>query len=374
MVKVIGTAHISKESVEEVKKTILELKPEIVAVELCEARYRALVEQKDVQILDLLKSKNSMMVLANVLLSFLQRKLGEEVGVKPGAEMLAAIAAANEVGANVALIDRDIRVTLGRGMAKMGFFEKIRVLKELLSTYDVSGEDIESEIDKLKQDANVTEILETFKDVSPNLYGVLVDERNAVMTRRLLDLETDNVVAVVGAGHKKGINEFLEKPENIPDLREFMEVPKGFSIWRVLKYGIPAAVLGVFVLALSEGVPITGPALLWVLNHSIPTAIGVILAGGSIVSVGVGMLASPLTSLNPLLAAGWFAGLAETKVRRVTVGDVSKMFKTSGMRDLYRNSAFRVLLVTALANLGSMVGTFVSFPTIILPLYRSIFG
>jgi len=374
MVKVIGTAHISKESVEEVKKTILELKPEIVAVELCEARYRALVEQKDVQILDLLKSKNSMMVLANVLLSFLQRKLGEEVGVKPGAEMLAAIAAANEVGANVALIDRDIRVTLGRGMAKMGFFEKIRVLKELLSTYDVSGEDIESEIDKLKQDANVTEILETFKDVSPNLYGVLVDERNAVMTRRLLDLETDNVVAVGGAGHKKGINEFLEKPENIPDLREFMEVPKGFSIWRVLKYGIPAAVLGVFVLALSEGVPITGPALLWVLNHSIPTAIGVILAGGSIVSVGVGMLASPLTSLNPLLAAGWFAGLAETKVRRVTVGDVSKMFKTSGMRDLYRNSAFRVLLVTALANLGSMVGTFVSFPTIILPLYRSIFG
>lgn len=374
MVTIIGTAHISKQSVEEVKDAILEQKPEVVAVELCEARYRALVEQRDVQILDILKSKNSLMVLANVFLSFLQRRLGEEVGVKPGSEMLAAVSAAEAVGAKVALIDRDIRITLNRTLAKMGFVEKIRVLKEMVSTYNLSGDDIEGEIDNLKKEANVTEILEQFRDTAPNMYKVLVDERNAYMTKRILDLGTDNVIAVVGAGHKKGMEEFLARPEKIPDLGELMEVPKGFSVWRILKYGIPAAVIGIFVLALSKGVSIEGPVLLWVLNHSIPTFIGVMLAGGSLFAAAVGMLASPLTALNPLLAAGWFAGLAETKVRRVTVGDVSKMFKTSGSRELYQNNAFKVLLVTALANLGSMLGTFVSFPTIILPLYRSIFG
>ncbi|MFQ5815310.1 MAG: TraB/GumN family protein [Candidatus Hydrothermarchaeaceae archaeon] len=374
MVAVIGTAHISKQSVEEVRQTILELQPEVVAVELCEARYRALLEQRDVPILDLVRSKNSLMVIANVLLSFLQQRLGAEVGIKPGSEMLAAISAAGEVGARVALVDRDIRITLKRTLAKMGFLEKIRVFKEMVSTYTLTGEDIEGEIDNLKKEANVAEVLEKFKDTSPNMYNVLVDERNAYMAKRILDLGTENVVAVVGAGHKRGIEEFLREPEKIPDLRELMEMPSGFSVWRILKYGVPALVLGMFVLALSKGVPIKGPALLWVLNHSIPTFLGVMLAGGSLFSAAVGMLASPLTALNPLLAAGWFAGLAETKVRRVTVGDVSQMFKVGGMRELYRNNAFKVLLVTALANLGSMLGTFVSFPTIILPLYRSLIG
>lgn len=374
MVAVIGTAHISKQSVEEVRQTILELQPEVVAVELCEARYRALLEQRDVPILDLVRSKNSLMVIANVLLSFLQQRLGAEVGIKPGSEMLAAISAAGEVGARVALVDRDIRITLKRTLAKMGFLEKIRVFKEMVSTYTLTGEDIEGEIDNLKKEANVAEVLEKFKDTSPNMYNVLVDERNAYMAKRILDLGTENVVAVVGAGHKRGIEEFLREPEKIPDLRELMEMPSGFSVWRILKYGVPALVLGMFVLALSKGVPIKGPALLWVLNHSIPTFIGVMLAGGSLFSAAVGMLASPLTALNPLLTAGWFAGLAETKVRRVTVGDVSQMFKVGGMRELYRNNAFKVLLVTALANLGSMLGTFVSFPTIILPLYRSLIG
>jgi pheromone shutdown-related protein TraB len=374
MVEVIGTAHISKQSVEDVRRAIHELKPEVVAVELCEARYRALVEERDIQILDLIKNKNSLVVVANVLLSFLQRRLGEEVGTKPGSEMIAAVSAAKDVDARVVLIDRDIRVTMKRALSKMGFLEKIRVLRDMISTYSLTGEEVEGEIRNLEEDVNVAEVLERFKDISPNMYYVLVDERNAYMAKKILDLGTNNVVAVVGAGHKKGIKEYLRAPEKIPDLRSLMEVPDGFSVWRVLKYAVPALVLGMFVVAILRGISIKGHALLWVLNHSIPTFLGVILAGGSLFSASVGMLASPLTALNPLLAAGWFAGLAETRVRRVTVGDVSKMFKVSGVRELYGNDAFRVLLVTALANIGSMLGTFVSFPTIILPLYRSLFG
>lgn len=373
MVKIIGTAHISTQSVEEVRRSILEARPEVVAVELCEARYRALLDQRGIPILDLVRGKDSLAVIANVLLSFLQRRLGEEVGTKPGAEMLSAIDAAKEVGSGVALIDRDIRITIRRTLAMMGFIEKLRVLKEMITTFSLTGEDIEDEIENMKKEDNVAGILEKFKATSPTLYRVLVEERNAYMSKRIKELGTDNVVVVVGSGHKKGIEEYLSTPEGIPDLAGLMEVPKGIGITRVLKYGVPGLVLGMFLLALSEGVPMKGPALLWVLNHSIPTFLGVLLAGGSLVSASVGMVASPLTSLNPLLAAGWFAGLAEMKVRRVTVGDVAQMFKASGMRELYHNNAFKVLLVTALANLGSMLGTFVSFPTIIFPLYRSIF-
>ncbi len=374
MVEIIGTAHISRQSVEEVRKGILERRPEVVAVELCEARYRALLEQRDIPILDLVRGKDSLAVIANVLLSFLQRRLGEEVGAKPGSEMLSAIDAAREVGSRVALVDRDIRITMKRALAMMGLIEKIRVIKEMATTFTLTGEDIEGEIEDMKKEDNVAGILEKFKVASPTLYRVLVEERNAYMARMILELGTDNVVVVVGAGHKKGIEEFLREPEKIPDLNGLMEVPKGIGFWRIVKYGVPVGVLGMFLLAFLRGISMKGPALLWVMNHSVPTFLGVMLAGGSVFSAAVGMVASPLTSLNPLLAAGWFAGLAEMKVRRVTVGDVSQMFKATGMRELYRNNAFKVLLVTALANLGSMLGTFVSFPTIIFPLYRSILG
>ncbi|MEE8167337.1 MAG: TraB/GumN family protein [Candidatus Hydrothermarchaeales archaeon] len=374
MITVIGTAHISQDSIDEVREKILELKPDIVAVELCEQRYRALVEHRDVPILELVKGKNSFLLLSNILLSFLQRKLGEEVGVKPGEEMLTAVEAAREVGASYALIDRDIRITLGRATAKTGVIEKLRVLKEMFSAFAFSKGDIEEEIEELKKEGNVAEILESFRETAPNLYKVLVGERDAYMAKRILSLDSENVVVVVGAGHKTGVENYIQNPDTIPDTTELLEVPKGLSVFKVLKYALPALIVAIFLLAFQKGVPLKGPLGLWILNHALPTFLAVLLARGSLAAAGVGMLASPLTSLNPLLAAGWFAGLTEMKVKRVTVGDVSEMFDATGFRELYRNRAFTVLLVTAFANLGSLIGTFISFPTIILPMLRSVFG
>jgi len=377
MITVIGTAHISQESINEVREKILELKPDLVAVELCESRYKGLLEQKNVPIFELIKSKNSFVLIASILLSFLQRRLGEEVGVKPGNEMLIAIDTAKELNAKVALIDRDIRITLNRTLVKMGFFEKLRVLKEMLTTFALSKEELEKEMQEMKKEGHISSILENFKDISPNIFEVLVKERDAFMAHTLLKLQENfkNIVAVVGAGHKKGIEEYLSAPEKIPEVNTLLEVPKKrFSIAKLLKFGVPALVVAMFVLAFYKGISLRNPVGLWVLNHAVPTFIAVMLAGGSILSASVGMAASPLTSLNPMLAAGWFAGLAEMKVRKITVEDVSEMFKTSSCMELYRNRAFKVLLVTALANLGSMLGTFISFPTIIFPLIKSILG
>lgn len=377
MITIIPTAHISQESTEEVREKILGSKPDIVAVELCEARYRGLMEQKDIPIIDLIKGKNTFMVMANVLLSLLQRKLGEEVGVKPGKEMLAAIDASQELGIEFTLIDRDIKITLNRAFSKMGFLEKLKAAKEMFFAFGLSGEDVKKEVEEVKKEENVVRTLENFEKISPNMFKVLVRERDAYMARNLLRLQEkfENVVAVVGAGHKKGIEEYLASPERIPKVEDLLEVPrKRISIGKIVKYGVPAIVVSIFMLAFYRGVSLGKPIQQWIFYHSLPTFFLVLLVGGSIISAIVGMFAAPFTALHPLLAAGWFAGLAEIKVRRVTVGDVSAIFKTTSLRELYKNKAFKVLLVTAFANIGSSLGTFVSFPKVLLPLIKSLLG
>ncbi len=375
MVTIIGTAHISRESLEEVRRKIIELRPKTVAVELCEARYKALLEGEKVEILELARSKNVFLLIANILLSFLQRKLGEEVGMRPGAEMLAAIDAAKEIGARVELMDRDIKITMARAMAGTGLVEKFRVLWEMMSAFMASGGSVESELKELNRDSYLSSLMEEFRRKAPNFYRVLVEERDAYMARRILDLGSGEVVAVVGAGHKRGIEAYLARPETIPAPNELLSVPdKRFSALKLVKYGLPVMIIALFALSFYKGISLGQPLLLWVLNHAVPTFLAVILAGGSPAAVAAGTLASPFTSLNPLLAAGWFAGLAEMKTRRVTVGDVSGLLRASGFRELYGNRAFKVLLVTAFANIGSMIGTFISFPTIILPLIKSLIG
>ncbi|NOZ86331.1 MAG: TraB/GumN family protein [Deltaproteobacteria bacterium] len=360
MIHIIGTAHISKDSVKEVGEKIAQLRPDLVAVELCEARYRGLTEERDIPVLELL-SKNSTTLTINVILSLLQRRMGDEVGVRPGEEMLAAVDSATRAGSQVAFIDRDIRITLKRAMARLGFFEKMRVVKELLASSRVTVEDLEEEINHLKEDEHVADVLEEFARISPKLYEILVRERDAYMAHNLLDLQEkyENIVVVVGAGHKKGIEDYMAHPEQLPDKASLLEVPKKWvSLTGVLKYGIPAFIIAMFLLAFYNGLSLKEPLGLWIVVNGVPTFVMVLLAGGHLVSALVGMVASPLTSLNPMMAAGWFAGAAELKVRNVTVNDISDMFKTADYRELYRNNAFRVLLVTALANVGSMLGTF----------------
>jgi pheromone shutdown-related protein TraB len=194
------------------------------------------------------------------------------------------------------------------------------------------------------------------------------------MASRLLDLsqQGESIVAVVGAGHKRGIERYLKNPELLPDIRE-LEVKKKGRCFMALKYGIPALIVASFALAIYRGIDVEGSLVLWVVYNAIPTGIGVAIARGHPFSILVGMLASPLTSLNPLLAAGWFAGLTEAKVRRTTVGDVKEMFRISGYRELYGNGAFRVLLVAALANIGSTIGTFTFIPKVLVPMLEGVF-
>ncbi len=356
---IVGTAHVSQKSVEEVKKVIRDVQPKAVAVELDEKRFRALMgEKQEVNVVDVIKRGDVSTFLLTVFLSFLQKKLGEEKGLTPGAEMLAAIEEAKNVGADILLIDRDLGITMRRFLDSLSFFEKIKLFFHFIKGM-FENVDVDELIEK-----DLTEILvEEFRRISPNAAKVLVDERDAFMAYNLIRAAEryEKIVAVVGAGHKKGIERYLSKPEDIPSIPELLKVKKKkFSFAKVFGFAVTFVFLLIFVtvaltLGLSEAREIF---LIWFLINGVLSALFTLVAGGHVFSAFVAFLVAWLTSLNPLIAAGWFAGLVEAYVRKPTTDDLYELTKAESLKQLMKNKAFRVIFVAAMANVGSMIGTF----------------
>ncbi|BDH78867.1 MAG TPA: TraB/GumN family protein [Methanothermobacter sp.] len=377
--KIIGTAHVSKKSIEEVKETIRAEKPDVVAVELDVGRYQKLMreklglgEDKQLSVKDLIRGENIGLFLISGLLTYLQNRIGDDLGVKPGSEMLAAIEAAEEIGARIALIDRDIRITMQRIIDSMSLREKLRFLFNILASF-FKKDEIE-DVESLKSEDTLDEVMEYFKDISPKAYHVLVDERDAYMAHKLLEIPEDKVIAVVGAGHKKGIRYYLQNPEKIPPLVELLSSKQQNSTLRKLVLVIPLLLIVPFILAFLSGVNIQGDILKFILMTGGFAFIGSMVAGSRLKSAIIAFLVAPITVLHPLLAAGWFAGLMEAKLRNVNFGDLENLNKCDSLHDLWQNNLFRVLLVVAGANLGCSIGTFLTIPQIILPMIGKIIG
>ncbi len=362
---IIGTAHVSPKSIEEVERLIEEERPDAVAVELCLRRYNALVHgvRDEIPVTEIIKKGNIFLVILQLMLSYFQRKVGEEYGVKPGAEMLAAIFKAREIGADVLLIDRDIGITFSRFWHKLSFIEKLRLIWHLLkSTF--SGEEID--VDEMLEEDVLDLLVREFRKISPTAAKVLIDERDMYMAANLLNALSryDKVVAVVGAGHKRGIEEVLKKFSgervDLINLKELEEVPKGRNAFKVVTVAITALLVATFLLiALSLNTEVLFKAFLfWFLINGTLSAIGAALAGGHPLSIAAAFLFAWLTSLNPLIAAGWVSGLVEAWIRKPTSEDFSKLVEADSFREMMQNRFFRVLFVAALTNVGSMIGTF----------------
>ncbi|HNR58288.1 MAG TPA: TraB/GumN family protein, partial [Methanothrix sp.] len=219
---IVGTAHVSEKSVQEVRRAIEELRPDVVAVELCQGRYRALTGQEDtgeLEIKEILKGGKLYLLLVQWFLAYVQKKIGSDLGVKPGSEMIAAIEAAEAAGARVALVDRDIAVTIQRFWSSMSFLEKAKLVLSMIPAAFGKGEEID--IDKVTEEDVVSAIIEEFRAVSPRAASVLIDERDAYIARNLIRLgRTGRVLAVVGAGHREGIARYLDHPERIPPMED----------------------------------------------------------------------------------------------------------------------------------------------------------
>ncbi|HIA01258.1 MAG TPA: TraB/GumN family protein [Myxococcales bacterium] len=360
---IIGTAHVSEESVREVSEIIEQVRPDTVCVELCEARYKAITDEnrwKNLDIFKVIREGKTLFLMANLALGAYQRRIGQKLGVKPGAEMVAGIKKAEEVGAHIELVDRDIHVTLKRTWANVGFWRKITLLGAILEGL-VGGEEIEAEdIEKLKEKSQLSEVMAEFARVLPEVKRPLIDERDEFMMSCIEEAPGNTVVAIVGAGHMEGMVSHF----NTPIDREPLKVIPQKSIWmRMLKWLIPVAVLVGFWLGWDKTrdfATVEDMIQQWVIPNSVFAALLTMIGGGKLVSVVTAFIVSPFTSLNPALPAGLVVGLVEAWFRRPTVADAERINEeVTSISGVYRNPFTRVLLVAVMATFGSALGAWV---------------
>ena len=337
------------------------------------------IEQDDtISVSKIIKENKVGLFLTTTLLSYFQSKIGADLDVAPGSEMVGAIEASEDLGIPIALIDRDINITLQRALNKMGFIEKSKFLVSLIASVFGFGEDEEDiDVEELKNPENLDELMEMFKDEAPSVHEVLVHERDAYLAGRINGLPQDHVIAVVGAGHKPGIERYLDNPETLPDLRELEVIneKKGIPWAKILLAMIPILFVVIFFLAYFSGINITWNIYEFIVISMIMGFIGSILSGSKLISAIVGGLVAPLTIIHPLLAAGWFSGLTEAKFRKVRQSDIKNLSKIESFRDLWNNNIFRILLVVIGTNLGVSIATLVILPSkVFIPLFMKIFG
>lgn len=361
-IALVGTAHVSQRSVEDVRHVIEQLKPDTVCVELDDVRYDALTNEKRWLELDLFKvirEGKVLYLLSTLGLAAYQRKIGERLGVRPGAELLEAVRAAEDVGAKLVLADRDIQVTLRRTWANLGFFSKMKLLGAMVAAPFSVQEITEEQIEALKDRDTISEMLDQLAEVMPQVKTPLIDERDQWLMSSIERAEGSRVVAIVGAGHVRGM---LQQRGRTVDREALATLPPPSRFARVVKWVIPVLVLAAFAIgyARHEGEGLRHMLLAWILPNSVAAAVFTIAAGARALTVVTAFVASPITSLNPTIGAGMVAGLVEAWLRKPTVEDCQRIGEdTQSWRGYYRNPVTRVLLVVVLATLGSALGAWV---------------
>jgi pheromone shutdown-related protein TraB len=367
----LGTAHVSRASAEAVKEMAGSGDFDAIAVELCQARYDALTAERkwtDLDLYRIIRQGKAGLVMANLALSAYQRRIAEQFGIEPGAEMRAATIAAKERGLPLQLVDRDLAITLRRSYASVPWYKRIYLMTGLALGM-VSSEEIDEEaIEKLKEGDILESTFTEFAEQSPELFEALIAERDRFMAARLRQENTDSngrkVLVVIGAGHMEGLAKQLESGlENPESERQKLEALPPKARWpKILPWAIMILVFSGFLIGFSRS-PELGWQLVffWVAINGGLAALGALIARGHPLTILSAIIAAPLTSLNPTIAAGMVTGLVESWVRKPLVSDLENLrFDITTVKGWFRNPATRILLVFFLSNLGSAIGTWVA--------------
>ncbi len=372
-ITLIGTAHVSKESVEEVKETIKSLQPNCVAIELDEKRADSIQNSekyKELDIIKVLRRGEGFLLIANLILSSFQKRMGQNVGVKPGDEMLAAMETANELNIPTTMVDRPIQVTLKRAWAKNTFMGKVKLLSTLLASAFSNEEVSKEEIEKLKNQNEMDSMMAELAEYMPVIKEVLIDERDKYLASKIWESKGNNVVAILGAGHLPGVEAYLQKISNNEESSDTTEIssipPKKFGS-KIAGWIIPAIVIGVIVAGFIYGGTKAGSMMLttWFLWNGIPAAIGCLVALAHPITIIVAFVTAPFTSLCPFIGVGFVTGIVQAIVQKPKVQDIETLQDDISLKGIYRNRILRVLLVFILSSLGSTVGTFIGGADII---------
>jgi len=363
----VGTAHISQDSVDIVRRVIEEERPDTVCVELDAQRRQALKDRgrwESLNLMQVIKKGQVPFLLANLALSSFQKRMGLQTGVKPGAELAAAADEAEERGLRVELVDREIRTTLLRAWRKTGLWKKMNLVAGLVAGLFENQKLDEEELARLRQTDTLSAMLEEMASILPSVKTILVDERDLYMAHHIRRSPGRKIVAVVGAAHLPGILRHLPKEIPAQTIEEISFLPPKPTISKIIPWIIPAVVLGLFAAGFFLGDPgqMADAALAWVLANGLLAALGTILALGHPLTVAAAFVAAPITSLNPTIGAGMVTGLVQAFVAAPTVKDLEGVGEdVATLGGWWGNRMTRVLLVFLFSSIGSAIGTVVAF-------------
>lgn len=368
---ILGTAHVSRESVEQVESAIGEEQPDRICVEIDAARHQSLTQKNSWENLDIyrvLRERKGFLLLGNLVLSSFQRRIGSDLGVTPGEEMLAAVSAAQEQEIPYSLVDRQIHTTLRRAWSKAGFWGKNKMLAALLgsvfSREKLSGDEIE----ELKKQGALDNMMGELAEYLPAAKSVLIDERDQYIAGKVFEAPGKRLLVIVGAGHVPGIVQWLERLHNggeKADLEGLEVVPPPGRVRKVLPWVIPALVVGLITWGFFRSGWDGGLQMLlrWFVVNGVLSGIGAIIALAHPLTILASILGAPFTSMNPTIGVGFVAGALEALVRKPRVIDFESLQNDIlSVRGFYRNRFTRILLVFFFTSLGSSIGTFVALP------------
>lgn len=357
----IGTAHVSKNSAEQVKEVIEAEKPDSVCIELDEQRYQSIMagsKWEEMDIFKVIKENKSTLLLMNLAISSFQKRMANQFGINAGQEMIQGIQSAKEVGADLVLADRDIQTTFSRIWGNVGMWGKLQLLSSVIASIFSNETITEEELEKMKSQDMINTVLSDFTKSFPRLKTPLIDERDQYLSQKIKEAPGDKIVAVLGAAHVPGITEEIKKEH---DLNLLSQRPRKSKAPKIITWMIP-----IFILAMIGYTFYNNPSaglqqtMSWVLWHGSFSALGAAIAFGHPLTVITAFLVSPITALDPITAAGWFAGFVQAYFRRPNVGDFKNLANdVTSVKGFWNNKVTRILLVVVLCNIGSSIGTFI---------------
>ena len=373
-ITLIGTAHISQDSINEVTEAIKTQKPDCVAIELDQKRCDSINNPdswRQLDIIKVLKRGEGFLLLANLVLASFQKRMGQNVGVRPGDEMVAAMKVAEELNIPTTMVDRPIQTTLRRAWAKNSLWGKCKLLSAMISSAFTSEKISSEEIEELKNNSEMDSMMKELSDYMPTVKEVLIDERDKYLASHIWESEGSNIIAVLGAGHLPGVQAYLEKiaaGQESTDTTEIANIPSKTLGAKIKGWIIPAIIIILIGMGFYFGGRNKGTELVlsWVLWNGALSAIGSIIAAAHPLTILVSFIGAPITSLCPFVGVGFLTGITQAFVCKPKVKDIEDLSTDAGsLKGFYKNRVLKVLLVFILSSLGSSIGTFVSGADII---------
>ncbi len=370
----VGTAHVSKESADLVRLVIEQEKPDCVCVELDQKRFESLSQKKRWDSLDLkqiIRKKQLSTLVVNLVLASYQKKLGAQLGVTPGVELLEAVNVAKENDIAIALCDREVRVTLRRAWHATSFFRKNYLLASLLASLFDKTEMSEEKINELKQKDVLSELMKEMGEALPELKGVVIDERDTYLSEKIKQAEGVKLVAVIGAGHLEGVQQALhsDRSDQIDDIEK---IPPVSPVWKFVGWSIPAVIIGSIVaIGMKKGGAVAGENIIyWILANGIPSSIGALAALAHPLTIFTAFAAAPLTSLTPVIGAGYVTAFVQVMMMPPVVKEFETVLEDMGtLKGWWRNKLLKVMLAFMLPGFGSMIGTWIGGVEIVSNLF-----